>query len=56
VRTESQRPRRGFTHCIIVSLPNRDALPAYLDHPEHAPVAEALVADVAELRVMDVEV
>ncbi len=46
----------GFTHCIIVSLPDRDALPAYLDHPEHAPVAEALVADVAELRVMDVEV
>lgn len=45
-----------FTHCIIVSLPNRDALPAYLDHPEHVPVAEALVADVAELRVMDVEV
>jgi hypothetical protein len=39
-----------------VSLPNRDALPAYLDHPEHVPVAEALVADVAELRVMDVEV
>ncbi len=46
----------GFTHCIIVSLPDRDALPAYLDHPEHAPVAEVLVADVAELRVMDVEV
>jgi hypothetical protein len=39
-----------------VSLPDRDALPAYLDHPEHAPVAEALVADVAQLRVMDVEV
>jgi hypothetical protein len=56
VRTESHGPRRGFTHCIIVSLPDRDALPAYLDHPEHAPVAEALVADVAELRVMDVEV
>ena len=46
----------GFTHCIIASLPDRDALPAYLDHPEHVPVAEALVADVAELRVMDVEV
>jgi hypothetical protein len=46
----------GFTHCIIVSLPDYDALPAYLEHPEHVPVAEALVADVAELRVMDVEV
>jgi hypothetical protein len=46
----------GFTHCIIVSLPDRDALPAYLEHEEHVPVGEALVADVAELRVMDVEV
>jgi hypothetical protein len=46
----------GFTHCIIASVPDRDALPAYLDHPDHVPVAEALVADVAELRVMDVEV
>jgi Stress responsive A/B Barrel Domain len=46
----------GFTHCIIVSLPDRDALLAYLDHPEHVPVAAALVADLAELRVMDVEV
>jgi hypothetical protein len=46
----------GFTHCIIASLPDRDALSAYLDHPDHAPVAEALVADVAELRVMDVDV
>jgi stress responsive alpha/beta barrel protein len=46
----------GFTHCIIVSLPDRNALSAYLGHPDHVPVAEALVADVAELRVMDVEV
>jgi len=37
-------------------LPDRDSLPAYLEHPEHVPIAEALVADVAELRVMDVEV
>jgi Stress responsive A/B Barrel Domain len=46
----------GLTHCIIVSLHDHDALPAYLEHPEHVPVAEALVADLAELRVMDVEV
>src|SRR2546423_15256402 len=46
----------GFTHCIIVSLPDRDALPAYLDHPDHVPFAEALVADVAGRRVMAVEV
>jgi hypothetical protein len=46
----------GLTHCIIVSLPDHTALPAYLEHPDYVPVAEALVADVAELRVMDVEV
>jgi hypothetical protein len=39
-----------------VSLPDQDALAAYLEHPEHVPVAQALVADVAELRVIDVEV
>lgn len=45
-----------LTHCIIVTLPNRDALSAYLDHPAHVPVATALNADVAELQVMDIEV
>lgn len=46
----------GFTHGIIVTLPNRDALPLYLNHPEHVPVADALVADLADLHVMDLEV
>ena len=46
----------GFTHGIIVTLPNREALPLYLNHPEHVPVADALVADLADLRVMDLEV
>ncbi len=45
-----------LTHCIVVTLPNRDALSAYLDHPAHVPVAAALTADVAELQVMDIEV
>lgn len=46
----------GLTHGIIVTLPDREALPEYLEHPLHAPIAEALVADVDELRVMDLEV
>ena len=46
----------GFTHGIVVTLPDHGALPAYLDHPAHVPVATALVADVAELRVMDLQV
>jgi hypothetical protein len=46
----------GFTHCIIVSLADRAALTAYLEHPDHVPVGEALKADLADLRVMDVDV
>ncbi len=45
----------GFTHGIIVSLADQDALDEYMNHPKHVPVAEALVADLEELRVMDLE-
>jgi Stress responsive A/B Barrel Domain len=45
----------GLTHCIIVTLPDRESLPNYLEHPAHVPIAEALVADIAELRVIDLD-
>jgi hypothetical protein len=45
----------GLTHCIIVTLPDRASLLRYLDHPAHVPIADALVADVAELCVMDLD-
>jgi hypothetical protein len=45
----------GLTHCIVVTLPDRGALPRYLENPSHVPIAEALVADIAELRVMDLD-
>ena len=45
----------GLTHCIIVTLLGREALSEYLEHPAHVPVAEALAADVDELRVMDLD-
>jgi hypothetical protein len=45
----------GLTHCIIVTLPDRASLPRYLEHPAHVPIAEALVGDIAELRVMDLD-
>ena len=45
----------GLTHCIIVTMANREALPEYLNHPLHVPIAEALVADVDVLRVMDLD-
>jgi hypothetical protein len=45
----------GLTHCILVTLPGRDALPRYLQHPSHIPIADALVEDVAELRVIDLD-
>jgi hypothetical protein len=45
----------GLTHCIIVTLPDRGSLRQYMEHPAHVPIAEALVSDVAELRVMDLD-
>jgi hypothetical protein len=46
----------GMTHGIVVTLDDHAALPAYLEHPAHVPVAEALKADLADLRVMDLQV
>lgn len=46
----------GLTHGIVVTLPDAASLPKYLEHPAHVPVAQGLVADVAELRVMDLAV
>jgi hypothetical protein len=46
----------GLTHGIVVTLPDAASLSQYLEHPAHVPVAQALVADVAELRVMDLAV
>jgi hypothetical protein len=51
----TMRRADGFTHGIIVTVPSLDALAQYLDHPAHVPVAQQLVADLAELRVMDLE-
>ena len=46
---------RGFSVGAIVTLPDRDSLPAYIEHPVHVEVATPLKAD-AELMVMDIEV
>ena len=45
----------GFTHGIVATLADRQAMPAYLEHPDHLVVADPLKEDVAELRVMDIE-
>ena len=46
---------RTDTHCIIVTVADRDALNDYMQHPAHQPVAEALVAALDTIKVMDVE-
>lgn len=46
----------GFTHGIVVTLADRAAIPRYLEHPAHVAVADALMKDIAELRVMDIAV
>lgn len=43
-----------LTHCIIVTLSRPSDIETYLEHPAHIPVAEALVADLERLLVMDV--
>ena len=40
---------------LIVSLPDRESLPRYLEHPYHVEVATPLKED-AELMAMDIEV
>lgn len=45
----------GFTHGIVVTLADREAIKSYLEHPAHVPVADALEGDVAELRVIDLD-
>lgn len=44
----------GYTHAVTVTLVNREALPAYLQHPEHQAVAAGLRAD-ADYLVLDYE-
>ena len=46
----------ALTHCVVVTLPDRAALSAYLNHPEHLVVLATLQPDVAEMRAMDIEV
>jgi stress responsive alpha/beta barrel protein len=45
----------GLTHCIFVTLPDRESLSRYLEHPDHLSIAEALVSDIAELRAMNLD-
>lgn len=45
---------RGFTHGLIVTVGNREALTEYLEHPHHVAIATPLKAD-AELMAMDFE-
>ena len=46
----------GLTHGIVVTLDDHALLPAYLEPPTHVAVATALTEDIAELRVMDLQV
>ncbi len=46
----------SLTHCVVVTLPDRAALSAYLNHPEHLAVLAKLQPDVSEMRAMDIDV
>jgi hypothetical protein len=47
---------RGSTHGIIATLANMDSMPAYLDHPEQLKVVVSLKEDLADLRVMVIQI
>ena len=44
----------GYTHGLIVTVADKDALPEYINHPYHVEVATPLKAD-ASLLAMDME-
>ena len=44
----------GYTHGLLVTLEDRDALRTYADHPQHVAVAGPLKED-ADLLAMDIE-
>lgn len=46
----------ALTHCVLVTLPDRESLPAYLNHPEHLAVLRKLRPDAAEIRAMDIDI
>mmetsp|Transcript_15597 Transcript_15597/g.24253 ORF Transcript_15597/g.24253 Transcript_15597/m.24253 type:complete len:100 (-) Transcript_15597:153-452(-) len=31
---------KGYTHCLVVDVADRDALKVYLEHPDHVAVAQ----------------
>ena len=44
----------GYTHGLLVTLDDQEALQTYADHPEHVAVAQPLKED-ADLLAMDIE-
>jgi len=45
---------QGYTHGLLVTLDDQEALQTYVEHPEHVAVAGPLKED-ADLLAMDVE-
>ena len=55
---ENVSPARaqGYTHILLETFDDRDALAAYASHPDHLPVLARLRDAVAQLLAMDLEV
>ena len=55
---ENVSPARaqGYTHVLLESFDDRDALAAYASHPDHLPVLARLRDAVAQLLAVDLEV
>ena len=46
---------QGYTHVLVETLDDRDALAAYAAHPEHVPVVARLRDAAAQLLAVDLE-
>ena len=55
---ENVSPARaqGYTHILLETFDDRDALAAYASHPDHLPVLARLRDAVAQLIAVDLEV
>jgi hypothetical protein len=47
---------QGYTHVLVETFADRDALAAYAIHPDHVPVLARLREAVAQLVAVDLEV
>ncbi|OCQ53202.1 Stress responsive A/B Barrel Domain protein [Photorhabdus australis subsp. thailandensis] len=52
----SENKNKGFTHAIIMTFDDHNAISNYLSHPEHDELKDLLIDSVNDIIVFDYEV